>query len=114
MRIRTVTLALALAACAGTPTLLQLEADNPVRAMPGEVPGFDFAVSDLPAAPDAASPMVRWTAGPPAGLRAASPAGAAEDTCTPPSVRRILTRAEATVGTAPMSFSFAVASAVRT
>ena len=61
MSTRTVILALALAACAAPPTLLQLESDNPVREMPGELLGFDFAVSDLPGAPDARKARLgRW------------------------------------------------------
>ena len=36
----------------GPATLEELEADNPVRPVPGALLGHDFAVSDLPTAPD--------------------------------------------------------------
>ena len=37
---------------ADDPTMAELEADNPVRPIPGAYLGHAFAVTDLPAAPD--------------------------------------------------------------
>jgi len=61
VRIRSLLLAGTVAACAGAPTLIELDADNSLRELPDELLGFDIGVSQQASAPDAAKARLgRW------------------------------------------------------